>query len=456
MTYQQNGSSMSRIQLTTGACVLSVGLALTAFAAPAQAKGYKQLYAFQGGTADGAEPETALLAYKGDFYGTTCIGGAYGAGTIFKLAYKNHKSTETRLYSFTGGSDGSCPGGPLVADKSGNFYDAAYQGGGSTNCSGGCGTAFKFTPVSSTLTVLHTFQGGSDGAIPNLGVIIDKKGNLYGTTTVGGGGNCNASGNPPGCGTVFKVTSGGTETVLYPFQGGTGDGALPFGNLVADSSGNLYGTTFDGGLTTCVGYLNVVGCGTVFKLAPLPKRQTQWTESVLYYFCSQANCGDGAMPDLEPLILDENGNLYGTTYQGGANYSTCGGYGCGTVFELAPNGTESVLYSFCSLANCSDGADPGASLIFDGKGNLYSTTQVGGSGNCSSEGLSGCGIVFKLAPKGKSWTETVLHSFAGGSDGAVPAAGLIADKPGNLYSTTVEGGSANCSGGCGTIFKVKE
>jgi uncharacterized repeat protein (TIGR03803 family) len=441
MTYQRNESAMSRMQIITGACVLSLGLALTAFAPDAQAKGYKQLYAFQGGTADGSTPETALLSYQGEFYGTTCLGGVDGAGTIFKIARDG--TGETPLYSFRGGSDGSCPGGPLVADKSGNFYDVAYQGGGSTNCSGGCGTVFEFAPPYNTPpTVLYTFQGGNDGANPNLGVIMDKKGNLYGTTAFGGGGNCNAKGAPPGCGTVFKVSPGGKGRVLYAFKGGTRDGALPYGNLAVDGSGNLYGTTFDGGRATCVGYLGVVGCGTVFKLAPKDK---SWTKTVLYRFCRKANCGDGAMPDLDSLIFGKNGKLYGTTYDGGANYSDCGGYGCGTVFELATNGTEKVLYSFCSKANCSDGANPGAGLIFDDNDNLYSTTQGGGT--------SGQGTVFELATDG---TETVLHSFAGGSDGAVPPAGLIADKSGNLYSTTFEGGSTNCSGGCGTIFKVKE
>jgi uncharacterized repeat protein (TIGR03803 family) len=443
MMYQRNESATSRIQLTTSTCVLGLGLALAVFAAPALAKGYKQLYAFQGGTADGAEPLSALLAYKGDFYGTTCRGGADGAGTIFKVAHDGNG--ETPLYSFTGGSDGFCPEGPLVADKSGNFY-AVAGGGGSTNCSGGCGTVVEFAPPYDTPTVLHTFQGGSDGAEPNYGVVMGKKGNLYGTTSVGGVGSCNETGYPSGCGTVFQMTQSNgvwSETVLYSFEGGTGDGAIPLGNLLSDSSGNLYGTTNEGGVTTCV-YLAVQGCGTVFKLAP------DGTEKILYNFCSLANCADGAGPVFEPLIMDKKGSLYGTTSGGGAYCESDGQGGCGTVFKLAPDGTEKILYNFCSLANCADGEIPLAALIFDDKGNLYSTTNLGGT--------SDQGTVFKLAPDG---TETVLYSFAGSpDDGADPWGTLIADKSGNLYGTTVSGGDGNCQSiglaGCGTIFKVKE
>jgi uncharacterized repeat protein (TIGR03803 family) len=435
--------------------VLSLGLALVVFAAPAQAKGYKQLYAFQGGTADGSSPWGALLSYRGEFYGATCSGGTYGAGTIFKL---EHNGTgETVLYSFKGGSDGSCPGGALVADQSGNFYDTAIEGG-SDNCStedvSGCGTVFEFAPNnmgSGTFTLLYTFLGGSDGAGPNLGIIMGKKGELYGTTANGGDGACQLEEHPPGCGTVFELSpqkdGKRKEHVLYAFQGGTGDGGDPLGNLLADGSGNLYGTTVAGGVTTC-DWSGVQGCGTVFELSP---NGNSWTETVPYFFCSEAKCSDGAWPGPETLIMD-NGNLYGTTISGGAN-SSCGAHGCGTFFELASDGNswnETVLYSFCTngYPACSDGRAPNAGPISDGKGNLYSTTVWGG-------GCDECGTVFELAP-GNPWTETVLHSFTGGSDGAMPEAGLIMDKAGNLYSTTTEGGSANCSGGCGTIFKVKE
>jgi uncharacterized repeat protein (TIGR03803 family) len=193
----------------------------------------------------------------------------------------------------------------------------------------------------------------------------------------------------------------------------------PSAELIMDAAANLYGTTYHGGTS---------GGGVVFKLAP------DGTETVLYSFCSQFNCADGDHPSAG-LIMDGAGNLYGTTYYGG----TSGG---GVVFKLAPDGTETVLYSFCSQSNCADGSDPEAGLIMDGAGNLYGTTSDGG-------GTFG-GVVFKLAPDG---TETVLYSFcsqSGCADGSYPEAGLIMDGAGNLYGTTLGGGTS----GTGVVFMV--
>jgi len=207
-------------------------------------------------------------------------------------------------------------------------------------------------------------------------------------------------------------------SVLYSFTGS--DGAHPTAGLIADGAGNLYSTTFEGGAD---------GYGVVFKLAP------NGTETVLHSFAD--NGSDGYFPEAG-LIKDKTGNLFGTTVRGGADND-------GVVFKLAPNGTETVLYSF---TGGSDGAEPDAGLIMDKKGNLYSTTYEGGSGDCTFNGTTGCGVVFKLAPDG---TETVLHSFTGGSDGSVPVAGLIMDKKGNLYGTTSEGGGVRDAG---VVFKL--
>jgi uncharacterized repeat protein (TIGR03803 family) len=196
--------------------------------------------------------------------------------------------------------------------------------------------------------VLHRFEGGSDGYLPLGGVILDSQGNLYGTTAVGGGTGCNDS---SGCGTVFKVTVGGTETVLYAFEGGN-DGAGPWSSPVIDDSGNFYGTTAGGGSSNR---------GTVFKLAP------DGTESVLYAFTYGS---DGYFP-AAGLIEDGGGNLYGTTSDGGTN---CGGGGCGTVFELTPEGKEKVLYSFKKAR----GAHPAAGLLMGSNGTLYGTAPSGG------------------------------------------------------------------------------
>ena len=331
------------------------------------------------------------------------------------------------LYSFTGGSDGSDPFAGVIADSAGNLYGTTSQGGGSTNCIYGCGAVFKIAP-DSTETVLYAFKGGSDGGYPFGGLIADSSGNLYGTTTYDGDKtNCYSIGG--GCGTIFELAADGTYTVLHTFEGGS-DGANPFAGLVVDASGNLYGTTaYGGGSTNCDN-----GCGTVFKLAP------DGTEGVLYAFQGGS---DGLSPTTN-LVLDKKGNLYGTTESGGDTANCFNG--CGTVFMVKSDGTNRTLYRFIGA---SDGAYPDASLIIDRAANLYGTTEDGGgSANCRN----GCGTVFKLARDG---AETVLHAFTGGSDGGYPSAGLIMDKEGDLYGTTTYGGdTADCTGGCGTAFKL--
>jgi uncharacterized repeat protein (TIGR03803 family) len=259
---------------------------------------------------------------------------------------------------------------------------------------------FKLTPTGQE-TVLHSFAGGSnDGAYPLGGVIIDASGNLYGTTQNGG-----ASGK----GVVFRLSPKGRETVLYSFTGGS-DGGSPNAGLTRDANGNLYGTAVSGG----------VGAGVVFKVSPRGK------ETVLYSFTGG---NDGANP-VADLIRDANGNLYGTTFAGGAD-------GKGVVFKLSPRGREVVLHSF---AGGIDGAYSESGLLTDANGNLYGVTLDGGGDNN--------GVVFKLTPRGR---ETVLYSFTGRSDGGTPQSVLIMDTNGNLYGTTVQGGEANT----GVVFEVR-
>src|ERR1017187_5215686 len=284
--------------------------------------------------------------------------------------------------------------------------------------------------------VLHNFNNnGTDGLEPYAGLIVDTAGNLYGTTAGGGtGSNCGAF----GCGTVFELTpaagGGWTETVLHNFNNNGTDGDGPYAGLIFDAAGNLYGTTTTGGA--------YVG-GTVFELTP--NGSGGWTEKVLYSFCSQTNCTDGVSP-YAGLILDAAGNLYGTTQYGGTHYIG------GTVFELTPAAgggwTEKVLHRFPDY-NGTDGTTPLAGLIFDAAGNLYGTTQAGGT-------LLFRGTVFELTPAaGGTWTEQVLHSFGNGMDGSKPSAGLIFDAAGNLYGTTSQGGTgSNCVTGCGTVFEL--
>ena len=328
--------------------------------------------------------------------------------------------------------------GSLTMDAADNLYGTTEEGG--TVCPGvGCGVVWKLAPNpkgSRTVNLLHQF-GGGDGAAPHAGVVLDAAGNLYGTTQDGGGSGTVCSG---GCGVVFKLAPNPdgtwTESVLHRFTGP--DGNQPLAGLNFDAAGNLYGTTLYGGTQEE---------GTVFKLAP--NSNGTWTESVLYSFTGPDGAGPAA-----GLTFDAAGNLYGTTIYGGpAGCNGETGEMCGVVFKLAPNPdgtwTESVLHSFFTAGD--DGAGPYAGLTLDEAGNLYGTTVQGGSAACTD----GCGVVFKLVPSADgTWTESVLHRFTGGADGAGPWAGLVFDAAGNLYGTTIQGGSAACTNGCGVVFKL--
>jgi uncharacterized repeat protein (TIGR03803 family) len=384
---------------------------------------------------DGANPYAGVIFdQKGNLYGTTFYGGPYdeclsehwGCGVVFKVTPEGR---ETVLYSFCPQGypciDGSNPSAGLVFDQKGNLYGTATSGG-----THGEGVVFKVTPERK-YTVLYNFcsrDNCPDGYGPTSGLVIDQKGNLYGT----------AGGGAYGAGVVFKLTPEGKETV-YSFcaQGNPCiDGEFPYGGLVFDQEGNLYGTTLGGGSsdTECD---NNEGCGVVFKLTP------QGEETVLYSFCAQTDCTDGAEP-YAGLTFDPEGNLYGTTYYGGAK-------GDGVVFKLAPTGEQSVLYSFCAQGYpCDDGQNPYAGVVLDQKGNIYGTTYYGGP-NDECEGYQGCGVVFELSPTGN---ETVLYSFCAQNgicaDGMDPYAGLVFDQKGNLYGTTVGGGTYRY----GAVFKL--
>jgi uncharacterized repeat protein (TIGR03803 family) len=393
-------------------------------------------------------------------------------GQIFKV-----------LHTFKG-SDGAGPIGQLVRDKAGNLYGVAAIGGAG-KCQGGCGTVFKMDKRGK-LIWLHSFNG-KNGIEPYAGLLRDSAGDFYGTTVFGGIVNnhiCSL-----GCGVAFKLDkTGKSETMLHKFAG-TPDGYFPQAPLVEDSAGNLYGTTDLGGQE---------GSGAVFKI------DATGTETLLYSFTGGpdgcfpysgvildaagdlygvtldggagfGNSGygvvfkidtagnetvlhtfegsDGANPD-SALLFDSQGNLYGTTDRGGSS-NVCNG-GCGTVFELSPqNGSwsETVLYSFCSLSDCADGMRPGVGpLVKDAAGNLFGTTDFGSTyNNCNGT----CGVVFKLDTAGR---ESVLHDFTGGADGTASVAGLTIDSAGNLYGAAVAGGNLACKDGnglgCGTVFKI--
>jgi uncharacterized repeat protein (TIGR03803 family) len=398
------------------------------------------LYSFTGGT-DGKNPYAGVIAdSSGNLYGTTALGGTVGSGTVYKVDTTGH---ETVLYSFTGEADGSGPYAGVIRDSAGNLYGTT-QVCGSSNC----GVVYKLN-TSGQLTVLYSFTDGADGGYPQSGVIRDSAGNLYGTTEYGGAADA---------GVVYKLNTAGQETVLYSFTGGT-DGGNPIAGVIHDSAGNLYGTTYAGGL--------LQGFGVVYELTSAGQ------EIVLYTFLSPS---DGWNPRAG-VVRDSAGNLYGTTLAGGA-------WGGGVVYKLT-GGQETVLYSFTGGAV---GSYPQSGVILDSAGNLYGTASggaafagvvykldtagqetvlysfpgaTGGTGPDALErdsagdfygttfngGPVGRGVLYKLDAAGQ---ETVLHNFTGGADGGYPQSGVIRDSAGNLYGTAVSGGTV----GFGVVYKL--
>jgi uncharacterized repeat protein (TIGR03803 family) len=367
-----------------------VGFAVT----QAQAQTYSVIYSF--GLA-GTNPAAGLIPDQlGNLYGTAGSGGADQDGTVFELDTSN---TETTLHTFTRTKDGANPLAPLIHDPASNFYGTTVEGG-DLNCQrAGCGTVFRLN-TDGKYKLLYRFTGEPDGKFPDGSLVRDAAGNLYGTTSEGG---------VNGFGTIFKLDLTGVETVLHSFDGSS-EGAFPKSGLVQDQLGNFYGTTSAGA--------NLYG--SVFKL------DTSGTLTSLYEF----NGGDDGGTPYGPLLLDAAGNLYGTTVNGGT-------HGLGTVFKLDTDSLESVLYSF---TGGDDGAGPQAPLIQNKKGVLYGTT--------SSGGINDGGAVFKLDPTtGKI---KILHTFAGGTDGAVPHGGLVHGINGLLYGTTFLGGTFEE----GTVFEL--
>jgi hypothetical protein len=429
-------------QRAAGWALLTVLITLTLATAAWAGSSEQAIYTFTGGSSDGSNPLSALVADKaGNLYGTTLTGGGYSncspfgqtCGVVFQLVPKSGGGwTENVLYTFTGEADGGYSYNSLVLDAKGNLYGTTYLGGTPTGgCPGGtCGTVFELSPPKKKggkwkESVLYSFcsqSGCTDGAYPQDRLILDTHGNLYGTTNVGGlSGGCNTSGfGGYGCGVVFELTHGKKawkESVLYTFNG-TSDGGFPYAGVIFDKAGNIYGTTNGEGS----------GAGTVYELL---KTSKGWQEQTLYSFTGGA---DGGYP-VAPVALDASGNLYGTAEGGGADYY-------GTVFELkhAKNSwTEQTLYTF---TGGDDGGYPSASLVQHGK-SWYGTAYGGGNTTLC---YTGCGSVFELTKAGKSWTENTVYLFQGAADGGEPDNSVLFDAKGNLYGTTVIGGDHDVYG----------
>jgi uncharacterized repeat protein (TIGR03803 family) len=369
-------------------------------------------YSFTGnGNADGQPQYGNLIqATDGNYYGTTVYANDY-SGDVFKVTPAGVLSEVYAFCTLSGCADGERPNEGLTQGSDGNLYGTAQYGGANSS-----GTVFKLTPAG-VLTTLYSFcaqASCADGSYPQSALVQGKDGNFYGTTTQGG---------TSSDGTVFKITSTGTFTRLYSFHG-TSDGSGPQGGLMQGADGNLYGMANGGGANSE---------GSIFKIT------TSGTLTRLYSFCAKTSCTDGSYPGVETLVQGSDGNLYGTTTNGGSAQD-------GVAFKVSTTGTYTVLYSFCSTggAACTDGMYPQSGVWLAGDGNFYGTTE--------SDGLNGAnaGTFFQLTYAG---AESTLYDFcAQGScvDGAQPEAAPIQGSDGNLYGTTYTGGASNA----GTIYKM--
>jgi len=376
------------------------------------------LYSFTGGN-DGSFPHAGVIAdAKGNFYGVTSSGGANHAGVIFELsppAKDDTTWTQTTLYSFTGGNDGANPQAGLMMDAKGNLYGTTYSGGATGN-----GVVFELARHKSkgtwTYHTLWGFTGGNDGGVPAGSLTMDSAGNLYGTTTQGGTGVV---------GTVFELSPNGkkwSESVLYNFTGNN-DGGEPMGNVLLGKDGNLYGTT--------AGY-GQFNYGVVYKLTA--QGGGNWGFSVLHAF---AGGSDGEVPR-DGLIQDANGTLYGATAGFAESY--------GNVFQMSTDGSNyNVIYSIIGGQGFT-GNGPWQTVSLGADGTIYGTTYA--------DGASSFGEVFQLTPEGDSWTPKVLYTFPGGAGGQYSYSKVWLDKLGRLYGTTY--GVAGQGGFFpGTVWRIK-
>jgi uncharacterized repeat protein (TIGR03803 family) len=439
---------------------LAVALAVTPAAAaqPANQHGGETLYRFTGGS-DGGGPFGGLVSDgQGNLYGTTAAGGlatcespidAPGCGVVFEVSRQPGKPggwAETVLYTFGGGSDGNGPLSGLVRDASGNLFGTTEVGGmGTGACAGGCGTVFEVSPPAGgngawRETVLYSFGAtATDGEFPYGGLIQDAQGNLYGTTPDGGA---------AGLGTIYEISPQGggkwTETILHDFR--PENGAAPVTNLLLGADGTLFGTALEGfvGGKLCK---DLGACGTVFALRPPKAGKSERSFSVLFRFPGNGN--DGLYP-MSALVIDRQGRLIGTTENFGISH---GQQANGTVFRLSPptqagqSWTLETLLAFTTV-----GSYPEAPVLQGPHRVLYGTTLQSGTG------INGGGLVFALsppAPGGNTWQETPLFTFSAAGDGAMPVAGVIADSEGRLYGTASTGGGDQCMAPfCGTVFRV--
>jgi uncharacterized repeat protein (TIGR03803 family) len=360
---------------------------------------HRSIYTFTGGPTDGAFPSgTLVFDSRGQIFGTTYYGGNGscnqgefpGCGTVFELVHNPTGGwTESVIYNFQGGNDGAYPASNLIFDTQGNLYGTTTLGGSTTPCvtytaPTGCGTVFELSPNGSgawTESVLYGFKGGLDGVEPYGGVIFNEANDLFGTT-LSGGQSCSQYLSGLDCGTVYKLRrtpTGWVKSSPYHFRGGT-DGFEPQGSLAVDASGNLYGTTYFGGITD-----PKFGNGTVYELTP--NGSGGWAETVLYRFTGYEDGGYLTAG----VTFDAAGNMFGLTFGGGTSSQDSGG---GTAYELSPSSSGWTLTTLAAFETEAAGALPYGGVALDSSGNLYGTLSSGGTETYPCP--DGCGVVFEV------------------------------------------------------------
>ena len=372
---------------------------------PALSQTYKVIHNFTNQGSDGATPYGGPVLDKlGNLYGATYLGGLFGGGSVYRLSPSGSSWTYTSLYSFKNIPDGSGPGfGTLVIGADRALF-------GTTEGGGFFGTAYAVCDCPKREYVIHSFGKGTDGAQPIGGLVIDPKGNLYGTTSEFGAN---------GFGNVFELSRSGKtvkETILYSFTGGT-DPINPAAGVTLDAQGNIYGTASLGGAN---------GLGAVYELT---HSASGWTETILHDFQGES---DGANP-VGGVVIDKAGNIFGTTFDGGIN-------GGGTIYQLSPSSSGWTFTTIYSLIGGYSG--PYNKLTLDGKGNIYGFTN--------SAGLNGLGSIFKLTPGTNGWDFTDLYDFVGSEEGGLPYGSVAVDAQGNVFGTAVVGGTDNQ----GVVFEI--
>lgn len=397
---------------------------------PASAQSFQLLHTFEG--TDGLGPAALTMNQAGNLYGAASEGGIQncsvpgnaGCGTVFELSPKNSAWVFTTLCEFQSNADGWSPNSPLTVGSGGMLYGTTLDAG----IEGGWGSVFRLRPTCKDLgcnqvvwnkTILYRF-GSCDGAGTNGGLVLDRPGNLYGTTVE----MCGHTGQVYELSPAQNLNGTWTLTQLHVFQGSPNDGRWPAGPVTFDGAGNLYGTTVGGGNNDL---------GTVYRLTPAGNA---WNECVLYSFTG----GSDSRKPMGNVMFDPSGNLYGTTN---------GDWQPSSVFKLPPAGCGAgfvtPLFDFLP----GQGQHLASGLVMDAFGNLYGAAPSGGK--------YGYGSVYKLTSTGDSWSYSSVYDFTGGSDGASPQGPLVLDAAGNLYGSAAAGGDPNCNSGmgCGTVWMIK-